>query len=183
MSYCHLVQISQLVHANFSSLTVLNVSGNGFGHFIPRWIFGLTTLVSLDLRGNSFEFPWIRGHWNLTSLHHLDLSENGLNGSLPDEITRLNNLISFNLGNNQFESCLDGIWNWSSLTSLDLSDNDLSIFLPSLLSTLTSLVSLVLSDNDFQGYMPGSIANISSLRYLDLSLTILAPLYQVKYSH
>nr|XP_027068198.1 receptor kinase-like protein Xa21 [Coffea arabica] len=155
-------------HADFSSLTVLDLSGNFLGHLIPKWIFGLTALASLDLSDNSFEGPLPRDLWNLTSLKHLDLSSNQLNGSLPDELIHLNNLISLNLGGNQFKGFLDGIWNWSSLTSLDLSANNFATFLPSQLSILTALISLDLSLNQFRGSIPSSIANISNLQRLDL---------------
>nr|XP_027079816.1 LRR receptor-like serine/threonine-protein kinase FLS2 [Coffea arabica] len=164
----HLDRDTFVFHANFSSLTVLDLSENFFGHLIPRWIFGLTALTSLDLSWNSFEGPLPRDLWNLTSLEHLDLSWNQLNGSLPDELVNLNNLISLNLGRSRFEGFLDGIWNWSSLTSLDLSFNNFSTFLPSQLSTLTALISLDLSLNQFRGSIPSSIANISNLQRLDL---------------
>ncbi|XP_027079805.1 uncharacterized protein [Coffea arabica] len=157
-----------LFHANFSSLTVLDLSRNYLGFVIPRWIFGLPALASLDLSWNFFGGPLPRDLWNLTSLRHLDLFGNYLNGSLSDELSHLNNLISLNLGRNYFEGSLDGIWNWSSLTSLDLSENNFATFLPSQLSTLSSLVSLDLRVNHFRGSIPTSIANISNLQYLDL---------------
>nr|XP_027123644.1 receptor-like protein EIX1 [Coffea arabica] len=176
LPYCQLDLISHhlgrdtfVFHANFSSLTVLDLSGNFLGHLIPRWIFGLTALASLDLSDNSFEGPLPRDLRNLTSLKLLDLSRNYLNGSLPDELIHLNNLISLNLGGNQLEGFLEGIWNWSSLASLDLSVNHFATFLPSQLSTLTALISLDLGDNHFRGSIPSSIANISNLQHLDLS--------------
>ncbi|XP_027182021.1 probable LRR receptor-like serine/threonine-protein kinase At1g34110 [Coffea eugenioides] len=176
LSSCHLDLISHhlgrdtfVFHANFSSLTVLDLSRNFFGYVVPRWIFSLTALASLHLSDNSFEGPLPRGPWNLTSLQHLDLSVNYLNGSLPDELIHLNNLISLDLSVNQFEGSLEGIWNWSSLASLDLSVNNFATFLPSQLSTLTSLISLALGNNHFRGSIPSSIANISNLQYLGVS--------------
>ncbi|XP_071927642.1 uncharacterized protein [Coffea arabica] len=169
ISHHHHGRDAFVFHANFSSLTVLDLSRNFFGHLIPRWIFGLTALASLDLSENWFEGPLPRDLWNLTSLKHLDLSTNQLNGSLPDELIHLNNLISLNLRWNQFEGFLEGIWNWSSLASLDLSVNNFATFLPSQLSTLTALISLNLGANQFRGSIPSSIANISNLQHLDLS--------------
>ncbi|XP_071905602.1 uncharacterized protein [Coffea arabica] len=169
LSSCHLFQISQLIHSNFSSLTVLDLSGNDFRHFIPRWIFYLPSLASLDLSKNLFLGPLPRGPWNMTSLNYLDLSSNHLDGSLPDELIHRNNLISLNLQGNQFEGSLDGIRNWSSLVSLNLSENHFTTILPNVLFTLSSLVSLDLRSNQFQGYIPGFIANISNLQNLDLS--------------
>ena len=151
LRYCQLDLISHhldrdtfVFHANFSSLTVLDLSRNRnfLGHLIPRWIFGLTALASLDLSWNSFEGPLPRGFRNLTSLKLLDLSDNLLNGSVPDELIHLNNLISLKLGRNQFEGFLDGIWNRRSRAVLDLSYNNFVTYLPSQLYILNALISL-----------------------------------------
>ncbi|CDP22000.1 unnamed protein product, partial [Coffea canephora] len=181
LRYCQLDLISHnlgrdafVFHANFSSLTVLDVSGNFLGHLIPRWIFGLTALASLDLSGTKLEGLLPRGLWNLTSLQHLDLSWNQLNGSLPDELVYLNNLISLNLGGNQFEGFLDGIWNWNlwnltSLKLLDLSTNQLNGSIPSDLGKLSSLEFWDVSHNKLTGTLPESLGQLSNLEELGIA--------------
>ncbi|CDP19853.1 unnamed protein product [Coffea canephora] len=143
LPYCQLDLISHhlgrdtfVFHANFSSLTVLDLSGNFLGHLIPRWIFGLTALASLDLSDNSFEGPLPRDLRNLTSLKLLDLSRNYLNVNhfatfLPSQLSTLTALISLDLGDNHFRGSIpSSIANISNLQHLDLSYNNLSSSLP-----------------------------------------------------
>nr|XP_027068183.1 probable leucine-rich repeat receptor-like protein kinase At2g33170 [Coffea arabica] len=179
LSHCQLDLISHhldrdtfVFHANFSSLTVLDLSRNRnfLGHLIPRWIFGLTALASLDLSDNSIEGPLPRGPWNLTSLQHLDLFFNHLNGSLPNELIHLNNLISLNLGWNQFRGSIpSSIANISNLQHLDLSYNNLNSSLPSEVFTLKDLITLGASGNHLNGPIPSTVGNCTKLEHLALS--------------
>ena len=72
---------------NFSSLRTLHLSNTSYSpaiSFVPKWIFKLKKLVSLQLRGNEFPGPILGGIRNLTLLQNLDLFENSFSSSIPD---------------------------------------------------------------------------------------------------
>lgn len=202
LSNCELNHITHLSHVNFTtSLSILDVSSNHFNSFIPKWIFSLANLVSLDLSGSDFHGPLPRGFSNLTSLQTLNIASNNLNSSLPNWLFSISTISSLDLLDNYFEgpiSCDFG--NLSALTYLDLSFNDFnSSTIPSCLyslhnlqyfhlsylgfqgkisrriANLTNLVSLDLSYNEFNGSIPRSIGTLCSLRFISLQ--------QNKFSH
>nr|XP_027068237.1 receptor-like protein EIX2 [Coffea arabica] len=167
LSSHHLGRDTFVFHANFSSLTVLDLSRNFLGHLIPRWIFGLTALASLDLSENWFEGPLSRDLWNLTSLKYLDLSFNHLNGSLPNELIHLNNLISLNLQENHLNGPIPStVGNCTKLKYLSLNDNALSGSIPSNLGKLSSLQLWNVSHNKLTGTLPKSLGQLFKLEEL-----------------
>ncbi|KAI8009708.1 Receptor-like protein EIX2 [Camellia lanceoleosa] len=80
---------------NFTSLAVLDLSGNQFGSLIPGWIFSLGSLVYLDLSSCNLIGPIPKGSWNLTSLETLDVSYNDLNSSLPNSLFSTTNSLVY----------------------------------------------------------------------------------------
>nr|GMD64763.1 receptor-like protein EIX1 [Ipomoea batatas] len=131
LSGCNLANISSsLHHNNYSSLLVLDLSSNKFNYFVPKWIFSLNTLVSLDLSYNKFLGP-LPGPWNFSSLENLDISYNHISGSLPMIFggNKLQNLV---LSGNQFSGAVPtSIGRMERLRYLDLSENDFSSSIPS----------------------------------------------------
>ncbi|CAL2253146.1 unnamed protein product [Prunus armeniaca] len=93
-----------LQRINFTSLSVLDLSANGFNtSSFPSWIFNLTSLKRLDLGGNSFSahFPVELG--NLKSLEYLDLSLLWLKDSgVPRVLGNLCKLKTLSLGGKKF---------------------------------------------------------------------------------
>ncbi|XP_031112254.1 receptor-like protein EIX2 [Ipomoea triloba] len=177
LSDCGLSKLSYhpLGH-NSSSLEVLDLSGNEFiNSIIPRWIFNLNSLHSLDLSSGGFVSPFPNDPWNLTSLSILDLSNNEFSGSLPSQLFDLKYLVSLNLGNNRFQGHLPiSPWNFTSLSFFDISTNNISGSLPSQLFSLSYLTSLNLNNNKFQGQFPSSSWNLTSLKTLDASYNYLS---------
>ncbi|KAL5804117.1 hypothetical protein ACOSQ3_030917 [Xanthoceras sorbifolium] len=146
LSYCQLQHLPQIPLANFSSLTTLDLSLNQFGNsLIPSWVFGLSSLVFLDLSHNSFEGSTVDGVGNLTSLRHLDLLSNHFNSSIT------NWLSSFN-----------------RLEYLSLSGNDLQGSISSALGNLTSIITLDLSYNSLEGRIPTSFERLCNLRSISM---------------
>nr|XP_011467701.1 PREDICTED: probable leucine-rich repeat receptor-like protein kinase At1g35710 isoform X1 [Fragaria vesca subsp. vesca] len=159
-----------LPHINFTSLSVLDLSANGFNSTLSPWLFSLTKLVSLDLSSNNLngELPETLG--SLTHLKNLDLSENSnIGGQLPRNLGMLCNLQSLELSINKvtgeitdFIDSLSRCTN-SSLERLDLGFNSLTGNLPNSLGLLKNLRYLTLWDNSFQGSIPESVGNLTSL--------------------
>ncbi|XP_029125259.1 receptor-like protein EIX2 isoform X2 [Cajanus cajan] len=154
---------SQPSALNFTSLLTLDMSDTSLFSFVPKWIFGLAKLVSLQLRGNNIQGPIPDGIQNLTLLQNLDLSENLLSSSI-----------------------LDGLYSLGHLKFLNLEYNNLNGSISNALGNLTSLVGLHLSYNQLEGKIPTSLGNLCNLReigssYLKLNqqvneiLQILAP--------
>ncbi|XP_061354275.1 receptor-like protein EIX2 [Gastrolobium bilobum] len=179
LSYLHLQECTLNHHnqpstVNFSSLITLDLSKINYPDgisLVPKWIFGLRKLVSLQLRGNNIQGPIPDGIQNLTLLQNLDLSFNLFSSSMPDWLYSLQHLKILNLGSNAYlcGSISDDLGNLTSLVGLDLSGNQLEGKIPSSLGYLTSLVGLDFSENKLEGKIPFSFGNLSSLRLLDLS--------------
>ncbi|KDP20087.1 hypothetical protein JCGZ_05856 [Jatropha curcas] len=115
-----------LTAVNFSSLAVLDLSGNILDNslLVPSgWIFSLKNLIFLDLRVNNFHGLVPIGLQNLTSLKHLDLSYNHFNSSIPHWLYSFSSGLEFlNLfGNEMHGNIPEGIQSLASLRILDLS--------------------------------------------------------------
>ncbi|KAL2967295.1 hypothetical protein AAZX31_16G167000 [Glycine max] len=149
LSHCTLPHYNEPSLLNFSSLQTLHLSFTSYSpaiSFVPKWIFKLKKLVSLQLRGNEIQGPIPCGIRNLTHLQNLDLPFNSFSSSIPN--------------------CLYGL---HRLKSLDLSSCDLHGTISDALGNLTSLVELDLSHNQLEGNIPTSLGNLCNLRVIDLS--------------
>nr|GMD67398.1 receptor-like protein EIX1 [Ipomoea batatas] len=168
---CDLPKLSQSLRLlNNSLLEVLDLSYNEFNTVVPKWIFNLNNLVSLDLKSSGFLSPLPDGPWNLTSIITLNISGNGMNGSLPSQLFCLSGLVSLNLRENQFQGSLpNGPWNLTSLSVLDISENNLNGSLPNQLLGHSHLVYLDISSNQLQDPLPNGFSNLTFLKNLDAS--------------
>ncbi|KAL2577759.1 hypothetical protein AAZV13_16G156400 [Glycine max] len=149
LSNCTLPHYNEPSLLNFSSLQTLDLSDTSYSpaiSFVPKWIFKLKKLVSLQLWGNEIQGPIPCGIRNLTHLQNLDLSSNSFSSSIPDALGNL-----------------------TSLVELDLSGNQLEGNIPTSLGNLTSLVEIDLSYSQLEGNIPTSLGNLCNLRVIDLS--------------
>ncbi|KAJ0551646.1 putative endo-polygalacturonase [Helianthus annuus] len=175
------------IHPNVASLNLtflssLDLSGNYFyNSFMPRWIFSITSLVSLDLSMCHFRGPPISSSTssfhNLTSLKFLHISENEFMSSslVLKELSSIGgNLISLDMGSCGVKSAtLDSLHNLTSLLSLDLSENQLTTTIPKSLGNLCNLRHIYMGYNNFQ-----NISLTSLLRsFLDCKSPSLESLY------
>ncbi|XP_021292993.1 probable leucine-rich repeat receptor-like protein kinase At1g35710 isoform X1 [Herrania umbratica] len=137
---------------NFSSILVINLQQNNFGSSIPRWLFNMSTLVSLNLGYNGINDSLSDIDWrHLCNLRVLDLSVNKINGKL-----------------NSFVDGLSKCGN-IALEMLYLYSNNVGGQIPETLRHLKHLRSLLVSNNSFSGSLPASIGNLSCLEELDVS--------------
>ncbi|KAG4952519.1 hypothetical protein JHK85_046386 [Glycine max] len=148
-SECTLPHYNEPSLLNFSSLQTLYLYNTSYSpaiSFVPKWIFKLKKLVSLQLVRNGIQGPIPGGIRNLTLLQNLDLSENSFSSSIPD--------------------CLYGL---HRLKFLNLMDNNLHGTISDALGNLTSLVELYLSYNQLEGTIPTFLGNLRNSREIDLT--------------
>ncbi|XP_015867558.3 receptor-like protein EIX2 [Ziziphus jujuba] len=161
-----------LSFVNFTSLRVLDLSGNNLNSTLPHWVFNLKNLVHLDLSGSNLSGQFPDGI--VDSLEHLDFSDNGIGGRLSSNLGKLCNLRTLKLSHNaisgeitDFVNKLSACSNYS-LETLDLRFNAFMGNLPETLGYIKSLKVLQLQNNSFQGKIPESIGNLSSLEQVSL---------------
>ncbi|CAN6569192.1 unnamed protein product [Malus baccata var. baccata] len=169
MSLCELDQIPPLATPNFTSLVVLDLSGNSFHSLMPRWVFSLKNLVSLRLIDCGFQGPIPSISQHITSLREIDLSYNSISlDPIPKWLFNQKDL-ALSLEGNDLTGLPSSIQNMTGLTALNLEGNDFNSTIPEWLYSLNNLESLLLSYNAFHGEISSSIGNLKSLRHFDLS--------------
>ncbi|RVW80331.1 Leucine-rich repeat receptor-like protein kinase PXL1 [Vitis vinifera] len=162
MPNCQLSNLSlYLPFLNFTSLSVLHLSNNGFDSTIPHLLFNLSSLVYLDLNSNSLQGGLPDAFQNSTSLQLLDLSKNlNIEGKLLRTLGNLCYLrtliLSVNKLSGEITEFLDGLsaCSYSTLENLDLGFNKLTRNLPDSLGHLKNLRYLQLWSNSFRGSIP-----------------------------
>ncbi|XP_034680076.1 receptor-like protein EIX1 isoform X2 [Vitis riparia] len=171
--------ISSLNSINFTSLSIISISGNSFQSKFPIWLLNLSSLVYIDVSSNQLYGQISPGLGELPNLQHLDLSWNeNLTGTIPTSIGSFCNLKHLDLGINtltgSFSEFLEDIKNCSSegplpeLGYLDLFGNQLVGRLPERLSQLEKLTYLDLSGNKLQGPIPASFGTFKNLNVMRL---------------
>ncbi|KAI3748948.1 hypothetical protein L6452_12407 [Arctium lappa] len=167
LASCSLPQIPRHLNTiNFTSLSILDLSINIFSDsFMPRWIFNLTSLVSLDLTNCFFHNQDLGtgvGFQKLTSLRILHVSGNDVmnRSSLLKGVSSLTNLLSLDISSCYLTSpILHDLQNMSSLVSLDLSNNDINETLPTSLVNLCNLRLVALQANHLFGSVSELLQN------------------------
>ncbi|KAH1084086.1 hypothetical protein J1N35_023847 [Gossypium stocksii] len=136
LSDCILEDDPYLICVNSSkSLVVLDLSWNSLSS-VPKSIFSLHGLVSIDLRFNSLDGPIPDYFGNISFLEVLDLHQNSLNSSIPNSLYSLNHIRFLHLSSNKIEQDISEILQslsrccLGSLESLNMADNQLSGHLP-----------------------------------------------------
>ncbi|EYU34801.1 hypothetical protein MIMGU_mgv1a023857mg [Erythranthe guttata] len=183
---CQLMNLPKSIpFVNFTSLSILDLSNNGFNSTIPKWLFNLTNLKSLDLNSNSLQGELSDMFSELTSLENLDLSSNfEIEGRLPKGLGVLCNLqklsLDYNRLNGSIAEFVDGLSQCTNpkLETLNLGYNNLDGNLPSSLGLLNSLrylllwgnsfTELYLSSNRMGGEIPQSFGQLKSMSVMEL---------------
>ncbi|KAK3444859.1 hypothetical protein EUGRSUZ_A00696, partial [Eucalyptus grandis] len=194
LASCQLMTLPQFL-ANQSELNYLDLSNNYIQGDVPRWIWILESLYSLNLSSNFFE-DFETPLSNLTSglgfvdLHtnklqgnmlplpldayYLDFSSNNINSVIPNDIgNNLTNLGFFSLSKNNFHGFIPQFFCKIPLVVLDLSHNHLNGTIPDCLMKLESLMVLNLRNNQLNGDIPQNFPRTCSLTTLDISENML----------
>uniref|UniRef100_M1B6I6 M18S-3Ap n=1 Tax=Solanum tuberosum TaxID=4113 RepID=M1B6I6_SOLTU len=174
---CSLHHITPLLdHKKISSLKSLDLSGNyNFNSSVPKWVFNLPNLVSLDLSDCNFTGPFPDGPVNLTSLTTFMASRNSFNCRLPKWLFDLNNLEHVVLYRSGIEGAIQSkSGNITKLKYLEISYNNLISTIPNWLYGCKDLESLVLGGNHLEGTVSSLISNLSSIINIDLSNNMLS---------
>ncbi|KAB2006360.1 hypothetical protein ES319_D11G339200v1 [Gossypium barbadense] len=170
LSGCGLDNDPSSINVNSTkSLVVLDLSGNSLSS-VPKWIFSLHGLVSIDLGSKSLEGPIPDYFGNISFLEILDLSLSFLNSSIPKSLYSLNRLQFLSLWGTQLQGTISSaIGNLSSLIQLYLAQNQLNGQIPLSIGELSSLKLFHVSENQLNGQIPLSIGQLSSLEEFDVS--------------
>ncbi|KAK7837853.1 receptor-like protein eix2 [Quercus suber] len=108
LSSCELESLPlSLPFVNFTSLSVLDLSGDQFNSSIPQWLFNLTSLRKLDLGGNALQGTIPYDFVNLRNIEDLDLGGNQINGQLPSFFGFFGKLKTLDLSMNNFSGSID----------------------------------------------------------------------------
>ncbi|RHN58876.1 putative non-specific serine/threonine protein kinase [Medicago truncatula] len=135
---------------------------------IPSFLKNQSTILSIHLSDNNIEGPIPKWIWQLESLVSLNLSHNFLTGLEESFSNFSSNLNTVDLSSNNLQGPIPLIPKYAAY--LDYSSNKFSSILPPDIGKhLPYMIFLFLSNNKFQGKIHDSFCNASSLRLLDLS--------------
>ncbi|MBA0791997.1 hypothetical protein Gohar_016530, partial [Gossypium harknessii] len=157
-----LLNISEDIRPSFSSLQIVDLSGNEFNGVLQSDKEGLTPLYALHFYDQvSVNVTWKKSETELEYIRTLpiftaiDFSNNRFSGKIPEAIGELRTLEVLNLSHNSFTGNMPpSLGNLVELESLDLSSNNLSGEIPSQMTKLTFLEVLNFSHNNFVGPIP-----------------------------
>ncbi|XP_074592139.1 receptor-like protein EIX2 [Curcuma longa] len=176
LSSCDIEHVPlSLQHVNFTSLALLDLSGNRISPSIPTWLFNISGLQYLDLSYNNLQGHIPSLFENLVSLNNLNLAGNSfIKGGIPISLRNLCKLQSLKLSGinismdlSEFDVIFSGCIK-TSLEILELSSTGLTGQLPEWLWELKRLRSLDLSKNQIFGSIPASLGQLVSLEELYL---------------
>ncbi|GJN19427.1 hypothetical protein PR202_gb06705 [Eleusine coracana subsp. coracana] len=127
----------------------------------------LTSLLTVDLAGNSLDGGVDPAFWRAPALRAADVSGNHLAGALRFDHDSTTRLASLNVSGNRFES-VEGVAALVGLESLDVSRNMIRM-VPDGLRLLTRVQRLDLSGNAMSGRFPDDLPPLGGLAFLNIS--------------
>jgi Leucine-rich repeat (LRR) protein len=178
-----------------TNLEELNLSGNYLSGNLPDELGQLTNLRNLSLNNNQISGAVPASYENLLALESFILYQNQLEGTLPDiihlpllldfdvwgngklfveipgDLGSLTNLRTFAIGatipnRGEFP---EGFYQLTNLTRLDLGGQQFTGSLTASVANWTQLDNLYLWQNQLSGELPDGLANIASLRVVDIN--------------
>ncbi|CAK7328494.1 unnamed protein product [Dovyalis caffra] len=139
----------QLSTKRFNSIMHLFLDGNNLLGRLPKNLFQLQNLRTLNLHDNLLFGSLDAGIFNLSNLVELDISYNSFSGLLPDLFGGLGELEKFSASSNSFTDHLPAsLLNPQSLLILHLHNNSLNGPINLNCSAAVRLISLHLDENE-----------------------------------
>ncbi|KAL7130612.1 hypothetical protein ABFS83_13G146000 [Erythranthe nasuta] len=164
---CHVISL------RVYSMSDWDPSSNVVGQ-LPRELWSLTYLTSLNLAQNYLTGPLPPSVGNLTRMQYLSISINALSGELPKELGKLTDLRSLAVSTNNFSGNLPPeIGNCTRLEQLWIDSSGVSGAIPSTFVRLQNMQIVFASDNALTGRIPdfiGSWSQLTALRFEGTSL-------------
>jgi Leucine-rich repeat (LRR) protein len=172
LSACNLTMdnIAPEVFRDFTSLRALYLDLNHFPSIERDMFASIPSVRDLNLVNNSLETLTVEDIKNFTEVTLLDLRSNSLR-VIDDEVFSaryLPKLQQLFLSRNLLTRLPHNVFQFTVFTTLNLSHNNFKYPPPALANT-NQITTLLLNNNPFQGLQKDSLANISSLRTLELS--------------
>ncbi|XP_020082474.1 LRR receptor-like serine/threonine-protein kinase GSO2 [Ananas comosus] len=166
---------TSLSYVNFTSLKVLDLSGNLLNSTLPKWLWNLSRITHLDLSYNNLH-GFIHDEFSCSeSLNVLSLRGNNFKGMSSRAFRELRNLITLDLGEIGFSGDISewidtlGGCTIYKLQNLYLRLNNLKGNLSRWLEKMTSLTTIDVRYNSLTGTIPVGVWTLPNITYLDLS--------------
>ncbi|KAF3437338.1 hypothetical protein FNV43_RR20091 [Rhamnella rubrinervis] len=172
--------IPPLTFLNLTSLSVVDLSFNGFKSKIPDWFVNISSLISVDLSYPGFYGRIPLGFSELPNLQLLNLAGNkNLTASCYQLFNgKWDKIQVLDLSGDRLHGkLLASFGNMTSLTHIDLVLNNVEGGIPSSIGKLCNLEFFLVSGNNLTGTLPGFLEGkencpfqspLPSLKYLDL---------------
>ncbi|KAJ8549417.1 hypothetical protein K7X08_033124 [Anisodus acutangulus] len=176
-----------------TKLENMKISNNRLSGPIPDYIGNMTSLVNVSLETNFFNGSLPAEMGKLVNLEMLLLNANNFTGEWPVELNNLTKLTVLKISSNSFVGELPNFGSLKKLKNLEIQGSGFEGPIPRSISVLTRLDDLRISDlnggaSEFpplrnminmtklilrscniHGQIPDFVANMSDLKYLDLS--------------
>ena len=153
-----------------TSIQTLDLRGNGINTVAPGTFDKLTSIQTLDLSFNRINTVAPGTFDKLTSIQTLDLSFNRINTVAPGTFDKLTSIQTLDLSYNWINTVAPGTFDkLTSIQTLDLSYNWINTVAPGTFDKLTSIQTLDLSHNRINTVAPGTFDKLTSIQTLDLS--------------
>jgi Leucine-rich repeat (LRR) protein len=174
------------VFSMFPSLSKLHLKDCNLNYISPSLKYmNITSLETLDISLNNFNFELPKGLFNLTKdISYLDFSSSKIHGEIPLSLSNLANLTYLDLSYNQLKGSIPSwIGQLGHLQHIDFSYNMFLGSIPSTLGNLSSLVSLYIGSNFFSGVISEkTFSKLLNLKDLDLSNSTFASHFDPKWN-
>ncbi|KAL3731322.1 hypothetical protein ACJRO7_028232 [Eucalyptus globulus] len=153
---CSLEKLPHSLSVNFTSLIFLDLSGNSINSIIPPWFYNFSKLEHIDLRANHLKGAFPRTLFdNNQQLSFLDVSHNFLGGQILKNFSSLYKLHELRLASNNFDGDVG------------------SIIRGPLESAQSNLRICDFTANNFSGFLPSQLGSFKDLECLSLSRNLI----------